>query len=295
MKSRTLAVLALLLVFSSLPGAGLAAAQPDYIRYTEDRNGARLEVAIKSFALPSGQRVDLVSAVHIADATYYQELNRRFTNYDSVLFELVGDPASLTAGPPSTSEANPDSELETGGSAISFVQQAASEYLHLTFQLSAIDYSRKNMVHADASAEEFEEMQQQRGETMATLFVQAMQAQMSGQGAADAGDDMDAMGLFRILMAPDSAAAFKKALAKNFGQMESMVAGLEGSRGSAILSDRNALAVKKLKEVLTDRRQRHVAVFYGAAHMPGFESALLNGLKARPSGEEWLAAWTMPN
>ena len=293
MKSRTFAVLALLLAFSSLPGAALAATPPDYIRYAEDRNGARLEVAIKSFALPSGQRVDLVSAVHIADAAYYQELNRRFTSYDSVLFELVGDPEALTASAPAP-DSDSDSELESGGSAIGFIQQAASEYLNLTFQLNAIDYSRKNMVHADASAEEFEAMQQERGESMATLFVRALQAQMNGQGVAEASDGTDAMGLFQILMAPDSAAAFKKTLAKNFGQMESMVAGLEGSSGSAILTDRNALAVKKLKEVLTDRRQRHVAVFYGAAHMPGFESALLTGMKAKPSGEEWLAAWTMP-
>ena len=45
----------------------------------------------------------------------------------------------------------------------------------------AIDYSAKNMVHADTSREEFAQMQQQRGETTATLFARAMQAQMTAQ------------------------------------------------------------------------------------------------------------------
>jgi hypothetical protein len=276
-----------LLALSLLRNAAFAASLPDYIRYAEDANGARLEVAIKSFALPSGQTVDLVGAVHIADASYYQELNRRFTAYDSVLFELVGDPDALTAHAP-------DPDLEGGESIVSYLQQAAGEYLHLTFQLNAIDYSRKNMVHADTSTEEFEQMQRERGETMATLFARAMQVQMSQESGAGAGDELDALGLVRMLMAPDAATEFKKALARNFGQMEAMTSGLEGTTGTAVLSGRNEVAVKKLQEVLASRNQRHVAIFYGAAHMSGIESALTRGLKARPAGETWLAAWTMP-
>jgi hypothetical protein len=278
--------LVLLLAFSLLQGAAYAGAPPDYIRYVEDGGSSRLEVAIKSFALPSGQTVALVAAVHLADATYYQELNQRFAAYDSVLFELVGDPDSLSASAA-------DADLEGGESIVSYLQQAVGEYLHLTFQLNAIDYSRKNMVHADTSAEQFAEMQQERGETMATLFARATQAQMNGQSAAAVGD-LDSQSLARILMAPDSAAEFKKALAKNFGQMEAMTSSLEGTTGTAILGGRNEVALKKLKEVLASRNQRHLAIFYGAAHMAGIESALTGELGAKPAGEEWLAAWTMP-
>jgi len=35
-------------------------------------------------------------------------------------------------------------------------------------------------------------------------------------------------------------------------------------------------------------------VFYGGAHMPGIETSLVKDMKAKVSGEEWLAAWTMP-
>ena len=253
--------LLLLLAFSFL-GQAFANELPDYIRYAEDPASARLEIPIKAFVLPSGQQVDLIGVVHIADAAYYQELNRRFAAYDSVLFELVGDPRAVTGNAPT-------SNYQPGSGAIGFIQQAAGEYLELTFQLNAIDYTRTNMVHADTSLQEFEKMQRERGETMATLFARAMQTQMSQKASGGVSNELDTLGMIRILMSPDSAAAFKKALAKMFDQMESMSAAMEGKDGTAALSGRNDVAVKKLQDVLANRKQRRVAVFYGAAHMPG--------------------------
>jgi hypothetical protein len=282
-------VLTLLAASLCAPTASFADAPPDYVRYAEDRQSARLETAIKSFTLPSGQQVDLIGVVHIADAAYYQDLNRRFASYDSVLFEMVGDPRGLTGSQPG--------QLQRGG-AVSSLQQAASQHLDLTFQLGAIDYTAKNMVHADTTAEEFARMEQERGENVLTFFVSAMQAQMRMQmgGAKEraAMSELDTFGLIRILMSPDSAAEFKKALAKNFDQMESMTEAMEGSRGTAVLSGRNEVVVKKMKEVLARKQQRRIAVFYGGAHMPGIEALLIQELKASASGEEWLAAWTMP-
>ena len=289
--------LALLTILSSLGLHVVAFADelPDYIRYAESKGSSRLETAIRSFTMPSGQKVDLISAVHIADESYYQELNRRFGAYDPVLFELVGDPKSLTARAPLTDEQR---GIETGGSVISTLQQAAGQYLGLSFQLDAIDYTRKNMVHADTTAEEFERMQKERGETMMTLFARAMEVQMTAQmnGNVDPTSigGLDTFGLIRILMSRDSAAEFKKALAKTFAQMESLTASMEGAQGSAILGGRNDVVERKIKEVLANRKQRRIAVFYGGAHMPGIETSLVKDMKAKVSGEEWLAAWTMP-
>lgn len=283
MKSQVLTCLALLVGLST---AAAAETLPDYIRYQEDRRSARLEVAVRTFTLPSGQAVDLVGAVHIADAAYYEDLNRRFATYDSVLFELVGDPRALT-------QASPQQLQQRSASAVGFIQQSASKHLDLTFQLGAIDYRRGNMVHADATAEEFARMEQERGENVLTLFVSAMQAQMSSQNRA-AMRELDTFALIRILMSPDSSLEFKKALARTFDQMESVTAGMEGPRGSAVLSGRNGVVMKKLGEVLGDRQQRRIAVFFGAAHMPGLETSMIQDLGAKPAGEQWLAAWTMP-
>ena len=95
-------------------------------------------------------------------------------------------------------------------------------------------------------------------------------------------------------MSRDSAAEFKKALAKMLAQTESLTATMEGENGSAILSGRNEVVGRKIKEVLANKKQRRIAVFYGCAHMPGIETSLVKDMKATAAGEEWLAAWTMP-
>src|SRR6185369_14847954 len=194
MSTRTLPLSAILLALA-LQTAALAADQPaspqpipEYIRYAEDAHSARLEIAIRSFKMPSGQQVDLIGVVHIADDAYYQRLNRRFDRYDSVLFELVGDPARVTETKPEVLKQQSGHQY-TG--AISTLQQAMGKYLNLTFQLGEIDYTKKNMVHADTSAAEFARMQQERGENMLTLLVRAMNAQLSGSARGAATDQLN--------------------------------------------------------------------------------------------------------
>ena len=70
-----------------------AAANP-YARVDTEADGdpRALQLAITRFvpaADRSGATVDLIAAIHIADAAYYAELNRRFADYDSLLYELV--------------------------------------------------------------------------------------------------------------------------------------------------------------------------------------------------------------
>jgi hypothetical protein len=266
-------------------------ALPDYIRFADDEKSARLEIAIKSFKLPSGAVVDLIGVVHIADASYYADLNKRFDSYDAVLFELVGDPRAVT----DKELAKAEREDEGGGGAIRFIQTTAGRLLKLTFQLGQIDYTKPNMVHADATAEEFEKMQRERGESMLKLFLRAMKAQMSGELNDLPIQELDTFGLLRILMSKDSAAEFKIVLAKMFDQSESMTKIFEGDEGSAILTGRNEVVMKKIKEVLGDKAKKRISVFYGAAHMPGIEGMLIKDLKAEVAGEQWLAGWTMPH
>ena len=266
---------------------------PDYMRYAEDAHSARLEVAIRSFRLPSGQQVDLIGVVHIADDAYYEKLNQRFDRYDSVLFELVGDPRRLTETPPQTLKQQYD-QAYRGEFSMSALQIAVGKYLNLSFQLGGIDYTKPNMVHADVSAAQFAQMQQERGETMLTLLLRAMNAQFSGGANMTAIADLNTFELIRILLSPDSATEFKKVLARMFDQSESLTQLMEGDGGSAVLSGRNDVVMAKIEEILAGRRQRRIAVLYGGGHMPGIEASLIDKLNAKVVGEEWLAAWTMP-
>ena len=263
----------------------------DYIRFRRDDSSARLEIAVRTFALPDGTTVDLAGVVHIADAAYYQDLNRRFKGYDAVLFELVGDPEALREA--SRRRVEGKTEPEGRPHPLRFIQQTAGRMLKLSFQMDEIDYTLDNMVHADASPEEFEAMQKARGESMATLFAKAMAAQYS-EDFAEERAALDTGRLLRILLSPDAASEFKIVLAKMFDQAERTSAKLlEGEDGSAILSDRNAVAFRKLKEVAAARPGTKLCVFYGAAHMPGLQEMLIKELKAVEKETEWLAAWRM--
>jgi hypothetical protein len=262
--------------------------QPDYVRCVEDEKSTRLETACRTLVLPGGVTVDLIGVIHIADAPYYAALNKRFERYDAVLYELVGNPGDLKPGAPRRKE-------RTGAAGgIHFLQTAMGRYLKLQFQLGSIDYNKANMVHADTTWEEFEAMQKARGESMMGLLLRAMRAQMSGEMDDLRVNELDTVGLLRILMSEDSAAEFKKVLARMFDQVEAITAVMEGEKGSAILSGRNEVVVKKLKEILDGKKKRRLAVFYGAAHMPGIQQTLIKDMEAKPKEDEWLAAWTMP-
>ena len=66
-----------------------------FVRLARDDHGSpvALEAAIVRYVPmdcgQTGPTVDLISAVHVAEKAYYDELNRLFEKYDAVLYELV--------------------------------------------------------------------------------------------------------------------------------------------------------------------------------------------------------------
>ncbi|MCA3004420.1 MAG: type II secretion system protein GspG [Planctomycetaceae bacterium] len=88
---------------AAAPAANTAPAAPaitpdSYIRVVDDAQAQRttLELAIRSFQRPdgSGPVVHLVSAVHIADKAFYEEMQRFLDAQDVVLFEGVKPPGA---------------------------------------------------------------------------------------------------------------------------------------------------------------------------------------------------------
>jgi hypothetical protein len=264
---------------------------PDYIRFREDDTAARLEVALRSLTLPDGTTIDLAGAVHIADASYYEDLNSRFPKYDAVLYELVGNPADLKEA----QQAPKEPEAKGRANPIRFLQQSMGSLLKLSFQLEKINYSLPNLVHADVTAEEFAALQKARGESMMSLWAKAMAAQYDEDNAdLRAATELDAGRILRMLLSRNAAAEFKTVFAKMFDQAERATASLEGDSGSAILKDRNEVAFRKLREITTAKPASRLCIFYGAAHMPGIEALIISELQGKPSGSTWLPAWTMP-
>lgn len=265
---------------------------PDYVRMAEDEKSTRMEVKVASFTLPDGRVVDLFGVVHLGDAAYYKDVDQRLAGYDAVLFELVGNPAALQSP---KAEAKGD-EPPAKPHPLRGLQKGIGDVFKLSFQLEKIDYTRPNFVHADASAEEFADMQAKRGESMMKLLLKSFQ--MSGDPALqEKMKDANNIGLADMVMLFYSEKAMQRiklVFARLLADSEEMLGGTLLDKNNAIIEGRNAVALKKLQEVLADPAKKRVAVFYGAGHMPTMEQDLKEQWKALPSGEAWLPAWTMP-
>jgi len=69
--------------------AAAVEAKTDFIRVSKTDKNVFLETGVTTYT-KGDVTVDLIGAVHIGDKTYYEQLNTEFTNYESLLYELVG-------------------------------------------------------------------------------------------------------------------------------------------------------------------------------------------------------------
>ena len=171
-----------------------------------------------------GLTVDLVGAVHIADKSYYNELNKAFAKYEALLFELVA---------PEGTKIPQGGARDRGFNPVSGMQRGMQSMLDLEFQLDCIDYTKENFVHADMSPDEFAKSMKDRKESMLQMIFRAM-----GQGAAQQGKGSDAE-LLMALFAKDRPFRLKRAMASQFENLEGQMAVLEGKDGSTIITERN--------------------------------------------------------
>ena len=66
---------------------------PAFVRLTRDKNEklVALETAVVRYVPKTPKdaelAVDLIGAIHVADTTYYEQLNKMFSGYDAVLYD----------------------------------------------------------------------------------------------------------------------------------------------------------------------------------------------------------------
>ena len=255
----------------------------DFLRITreDDKSPVAMEVAVVSLAKAAGDgpTVDLISAVHVGEKAYYDELNRRFEDYDVVLYELVA-PEGTTV---------PKGGVGRSNHPVSMLQSFMTGILELEFQLNAVDYTRPNLVHADMSPEQFAESMRERGESAFQVFFRMMGYAMSQQsGDAASGD----AALLVALFSKNRALAMKRVLAEQFQDLEGSLTAIEGPDGSTLISERNKVALKVLKEQI-DAGHKRLAIFYGAGHMFDFSDRLQADFGLAPVKTEWLVAWDL--
>jgi len=256
---------------------GAVEKKPEFLRFIDDHHGGgKLQTALATYKNGNGVTVHLVAAIHIADKSYYDGLNKTFKKYDSVLYEMV---KPKDVGPPQPGE-------ERSNSFISVIQRFMKDTLDLKFQLDEIDYTAANFVHADLDAETFAKMEEERGESIWTLMLQQMLQQMmnppENQQEIGLGD------LLSALTSPDRARQLKLILARQFGDIEDQMSAFGGT---VLITERNKACFKVLDKEMADGKQ-NLGIFYGAGHMGDMEKRLLER-GFHQTAMEWRLGWDL--
>lgn len=252
----------------------------DFARFVDaGEQRGQFEVAVVRYRHPTRDvTVDLVSAVHVGDQSYYDALSKRFESYDALLYELVAPEGTRpVAG-------------EGGASFVSILQTWMKNTLELQFQLDAIDYQKPNFVHADVSPADMQRMWAERGESIWTLLwrVIAMSGQIQQEGTT-----MSTHDLIAALFAKDRARRLKYLLAQQLESIEQTLAVFgdgENAGDSVLVGARNQKALAVMDAEIARGRTR-LGIFYGAAHMPDIEQRLQRERGFRFVQHEWLPAW----
>jgi hypothetical protein len=278
-----------------------AADTRDYVRYVGDNLRGKLETAVVTMKNAAGVRVELIGAVHIADANYYKLLTDIFKSYETLLFELV-DGQSLkdaseitpkgkrpTASAPAPvgadEESTDDKESNPAFTVLRLMMQGLGTYLRLQYQTDGIDYHTKNFVHADVSLEEFQRLQAEKGESFATIFQKALEAEFK-RGKRK--DEEPTGGQMLLALLGDSS-GIKIAMARMLGKAESLGQDLGFGPDSVIVGERNRVALEIFDRQVKAGR-KNMGIFYGAAHLPDLENRL-EQRGYRRTGERWVTAW----
>ena len=271
-----------------------------FTRFVEDDQGARLQTGIATYVNKDGVTVDLIGAIHIADKAYYEKLNERFTQYDALLYEMVGEAfekrvarkkakeesKELEATPEETEEAAAGKKLAW----LHPLYDTMEKTLGLSGQMRCIDYSKANFVHADMTMKEFSDMQNKKNESFLKLWLSSVVAQMKNPHAAP--EQPGLLKFMEILCSKDSSTELRRVLGRMFGSMENMLAGMDTEDGTVIVTERNIVALKVMQDQIK-LGQKNLGVFYGAAHLPDMDKRMQNlGFKRIKS--EWLTAWDLP-
>lgn len=246
----------------------------EFIRYKSDGPESGLQVAVTDYVC-SGTTVSLFGVVHIADPDYYKKVQASLDTYDSVLYEGVGGDKQKMI------------EQKKKPSALSTLQHLAGDVLGLDFQLDDIDYTRKNLVHADVeSMDELKEKMDGESVTPMGQYVKEEQLEFLKPILDVAGPLVKQL----LKTQPKWQNDIKSKLAQSLSNSD-VNAQLSPKMFKAIVLDRNEIVINVLKDQLKNHpEKRNIAIFFGAAHMSDLQKRL-NTIGYTQKSKKWLLAW----
>lgn len=268
---------------------GKPIAEPtQFLKLVRDSAGTpeSLQTSITRYRSPDNRLlVDLIAVIHVGEKQYYRKLDHQFTQYESLLYELVA-PEGYEV--PSGSQQN-----GLTANPLRLIQGTMQNMLGLHSQLDHINYSRKNFVHADLTPAQIRRKLQQRGETPWTFAIKAF-GEVLQQHDVNSTDALtqDIQSFDQLFAVMSDSTKLKRMLAKQFTSTGAMELGLGKSLNQLLITDRNDAAMRVLKQEI-DQGKTRIALFYGAAHMPDFEQRLTQQLGLKKTRQAWVEAWDL--
>ena len=272
-----------------------------YARPEEGRSGG-LDIAVTEFRSKDGlSPVVLVGAVHVADAPFFDAVQRELDQDAVVLYEGV-KPEQMNA-------ADWQAQVGEKGGETAELQRALAGWFGLEYQLAGIDYRRPHFVHADMTLEQFlaeggaelVPVAPQPAEPVATGpdasgTVVAAAPPSHGNLGAEAWQTWQAVREFgdMALGRPGPLRSLaRRMFAETLGTVDMGKAlAMRPGFTDLILMKRNEVVMQKLAEVLPTATGP-IAIFYGAAHMPDLEARLTRDMGYTRTRAHWLRAWAV--
>jgi hypothetical protein len=256
-----------------------------FLRTKTDDQGEplSLQTAVARYVAADGKAlvtIDLIGAVHVGEKSYYEELNQRFKQYEALLYEIVAPEGTrIPKGGVPGGSGHPVSALQTG----------MKDMLGLEHQLEIVDYTVDNFVHADMTPEEFAEDMQKRDDGFLHMFGRVMGQALVQQSRAKGSHETK---MLAAMMSKDREVRLKQVFADQIKDMDAQMRAIEGSKGSTIISQRNAKAFKVLRREL-DNGKTKLGVFYGAGHLADMHRRLVDEFGMKLDSVEWVDAWDL--
>lgn len=228
--------------------------------------------------------VDLIGAIHLGEAAYYERLDAEFKEYETVVFELVAekgfDAKDIAAAQKAKSE-GPASPLDV----VPLFQQSLADALGFVNQTDGIDYAAPNLKRGDADADDFLVRLTTGGDIPRFFADSTLRSFFTSENGRFEGWALV------YFFAKNKRLALRRLFADELARTELTVD--PDARETALIHYRNEIAVDVAKKELEAGKTK-IAVFYGAAHLDDLarrvEKTLQNSRRSEP---RWIAAWSM--
>ena len=211
--------------------------------------------------------VDLISAVHVGEKSYYANLNQLFTGYDVVLYELVAPEGTRI----------PKGGGKGSGHPVAVLQSFMTDILNLEFQLKAVTIPSRIFSTPTCRRSNSDQPMRKRGESFWTLFFRMMAYSMSKQSEGGSSD----LDILIALFSKNRSLAMKRIMAEQFQDLGGSTSVLDGPDGSAIIADRNKRALEVLRKQIAAGKKK-IAIFLLRGPHAGFRKAPTRRFRPRP-------------